>query len=245
MGKKKILICSLVVVGLALTGCIQNSVRQESSIVTVSGTGTVSVEPDMVEMTVSVSETARTTRQAQEAVGKMVAQVLAILKDSGVGDKDIKTASLTFNPQYEWRSNRSVLVGQRAEQSIDFAVRDIREDSEKVARTIDRLTGIDGIMMNQINFSVGDNTENFVRSRELAFEKAIQKAQQYAQLSGLKVGRVLNLSEDGTNAPSPIYGAGAINQFKVEALYDTAASTVLPSGQTEITTRISVTFLLE
>ena len=100
--------------------------------------------------------------------------------------------------------------------------------------------------MNRISFGVSDNTEYFVRSRELAFGKAMQKAQQYAGLSGLKIVRVLDLSEDGSNGTFPIYGNRMVNQFaKEEAVVADAVSTVLPSGQMEITTRISVTFLLE
>ncbi|MDR2935937.1 MAG: SIMPL domain-containing protein [Rikenellaceae bacterium] len=238
------LVCALAVL---LSGCGQSNGRQEPSTVTVSGVGTVSVEPDMVRMTVSLSETARTTRLAQEAVGKMAGRVLGILKDSGIEDKDIMTASLTFNPEYEWRVSRSVLVGQRAEQGIEFAVRDIRQNNEKVAGIIDRLVEIDGIVLSRINFSVGDNTEHFVRSRELAFEKAVQKAGQYAELSRLKVGKVLSLSEDGVGNAVPLYGNRMVNQqFKMEeAAVMADVATVLPSGQLEVTTRISVVFLLE
>lgn len=243
--KAKILsACCLAAAVVVLSGCVQPSVQQEPSTVTVSGVGTVSVAPDMVRMTVSMSRVERTTRLAQEAVGRMAGQVLAILGEAAIEDKDIQTASLRFNPEYEWRSNRSVLIGQRAEQSIDFAVRRIGEDAEKVARLIDRLSEIDGIVMNQIDFGVADNTEHFVRSRELAFEKAMQKAEQYASLSGLRVGRMLSLSEDGANPAAPLYRSAAVNQFKVEAAMD-AASTVLPSGQMEITTRISAVFVLE
>ena len=245
MRAKHYLILGLVASVTALSSCGPNNAKQEPSTVTVSGVGTVSVAPNMVRLSVSMNKIERTTRQAQESVGTMAAQVLTILKDSGIEGKDIMTASLRFNPEYEWRNNRSVLVGQRAEQSIDFAVRNIGQDTEKVARIIDRLTGIDGIVMNQINFSVADNTEHFIRSRELAFEKAMQKAEQYAELSGLKVGRVLSLSEEGANSPSPLYRSAMVNQFKMEEVSADAVSTVLPSGQMEITTRISVVFLME
>ncbi len=237
------MICGLMAVAV-FSGCEQSGVRQEPSTVTVSGVGTVSVVPDMVRMSVTLERTAQTTKSAQEAVGRMAAQILEILKGSGIENKDIMTASLRFNPQYEWRNNRSVLVGQRAEQGIDFSVREIEQDTEKVSQIIDRLTAIDGIVMNQIDFRVADNTENFVLSRELAFEKAMQKAEQYARLSGLKVGRVLSLSEDGTTPAAPLYRSVMANEMKLEA--DMAAgSTVLPSGQMEVTTRISATFLLE
>jgi uncharacterized protein YggE len=238
------LLCCLAVI---LSGCGQNNGQQASSTVTVSGIGTVSVEPDMVRMTVSMSKTERTTRLAQEAVAAMTGQVLTILKESAIEDKNIATASLTFNPEYEWRNNRSVLVGQRAEQRIEFAVRGIGSDDAKVPGIIDRLVEIDGIMLNSIDFSVADNTEHFIRSRELAFEKAVQKAEQYAELSGLKVGKVLSLSEDGANNASPLYGNRMVNQqFKIEESSIMAdVATVLPSGQLEVTTRISVVFLLE
>jgi uncharacterized protein YggE len=239
------LLC-VIAAAIALSGC-KHVEQREPSTVTVSGVGTVSVEPDMVRMTVSMSKTERTTRLAQEAVAVMTGRVLAILKESAIEDKDIATASLTFNPEYEWRNNRSVLVGQRAEQRIEFAVRGIRQDDNKVSGIIDRLVGIDGIMLDNIAFSVADNTEHFVRSRELAFEKAVQKAEQYAELSGLKVGKVLSLSEEGANNAMPLYSNRMVNQqFKMEESAVMAdAATVLPSGQLEVTTRISVVFLLE
>ncbi len=243
MKTKYFMILGLMAVAV-FSGCGRRVVRQEPSVVTVSGVGTVSVVPDMVRMTVTLERTAQTTKLAQEEVGRMAAQVLEILKGSGIENKDIMTASLRFSPQYEWRNNRNVLVGQRAEQGIDFAVREIGQDAEKVSRIIDRLTAIDGIMMNRIDFSVADNTDNFVRSRELAFEKAMQKAEQYAELSGLKVGRVLSLSEDGATPAAPLYRSTMVNEMKLEADMD-AGSTVLPSGQMEVTTRISATFLLE
>jgi uncharacterized protein YggE len=245
MKAKHFLTCGLIAAVVVLSSCGQHTGPTERSSVTVSGVGTVSVVPDMVRLSVSMNKTERTTRQAQEAVGTMAARVLAILKDSGIEDKDIQTASLRFNPEYEWRSGRSVLIGQRAEQSVDFAVRQIGRDAEKVARIIDRLVEIDGIVLNQIHFSVADNTEHFIRSRELAFEKAMQKAQQYADLSGLKLGRVLDISEDAANNAAPLYRSAMVNQFKMEEAAAMDISTVLPSGQMEVTTRISVVFLLE
>lgn len=230
-----------------LSGCAHHTMRGgQTSTVTVSGVGTVSVVPDMVNMNISMNKTDRTTTLAQSAVNAMSGRALAILKESGIEDKDIRTASLRFNPEYEWSNGRSILTGQRAEQSINVAVRGIGQDAKKLARIIDRLAEIDGIVLNNIDFGIADNAGNFVDSRKLAFEKALQKAQLYAELSGLKVGRVLSLTEDGATEPTPLYRGGAINQTKMEASFDAgAASTMLPSGQMDVTSRISVTFLLE
>jgi uncharacterized protein YggE len=235
---------TLVLVTVAMVGCVLPSARQKQpSTITVSGEGTVSVAPDMVRMTVYMSNVAKTTREAQEAVSRMTAQVLAILKEAGIDDKDIQTASLRFNPEYEWRNDKRVLVGQSAEQSIGFSVRDIAGNTEKAPRLIDRISGIDGITMNRMYFSVADNTPHLVRSRELAFEKALQKAEQYASLAGMKVGRVFSVVEDGASPTTP-FSPASFRQYSFSE-FSEDFTIELPAGEIEISTGISAVFLLE
>ena len=243
--KKLIAACVLPFIIASFSGCEKNPSEKNQSTITVSGTGTVFVKPDIVQMTISLSNVAQTTKSAQEAVSRMVRQAMAVLKESKVEDKNINTASLTFNTEYEYASGRRVLVGQRAEQRITFSVEGILDDSERVPGIIDRLIQINGIELNQINFSVKNNTEYFIRSRELAFQKASEKANQYAELSNLKILNVLNISEEGNLPVSPIYNRMA-NQMEFSAAgASDSALTMLPVGELEISTRIMVVFLLE
>ena len=244
--KAKHFLAFIFLVALMFTSCCDKNSRQlNQSTVSVSGIGTVFVEPDIIQMSISLSNVARTTKSAQEEVSKMVRQALAILKQSNVEDKNISTASLTFSSEYDYQSSRRVLTGQRAEQRITFSVENIQNDSEKASKIIDQLIQINGIELNQINFSVKNNTEYFIRSRELAFQKAVEKANQYAELSKLKVVKVLSISEEGNQPVSPMYNRMA-NQMEFAA---SAASdgglTILPAGELEISTRILVFFLLE
>ena len=243
--KKKYLIFILLCAMAFASGCSKNSAQPANSTISVLGTGAVFVRPDMIQMSVSLIKVEQTTRLAQEEVSRMVRQALAILKEAGVEDKNISTASLSFNSEYEYGNGRRMLIGQRAEQRITFSIEDIQNDDEKVSVIIDRLTQINGIELNQINFSVKNNTEYFVRSRELAYQKAVEKANQYAELSGLKVLKVLSISEDANQQALPIYNRLA-NQitFAAETAMD-GASTTLPTGELEISTRIFVVFLLE
>jgi uncharacterized protein YggE len=151
---------------------------------------------------------------------------------------------LAFSSEYEYTSRR-ILVCQRASQGITFSIDNIITDNEKVSKIIDQLIEINGIELNQINFNVKNNTEYFVRSRELALEKAVEKATQYAELSKLKIKKVLSVSEEGYQQTSPM-NRRAMNQVLEEAAQlDSAGSTTVPTGELEITTRILVVFLLE
>ena len=225
-----------------LTGCTSLNTQ---SVVSVYGTGTVMTQPDMVQMVISLAETAPTTMQAQAEVNNKVREALQILKEAEIEDKNISTASLRFSPDYDWGQGRT-LLGQRAEQTISFTIHNIKNDSERISRIIDRLIKINGIELQQLNFSVRDSAELFVRSRELAYTKARDKAVQYAELSGLKIVKVLTISEE--SSPQIFSRNVAWNQSNVYMMDAKAAgessSSVVPSGEMEITTTIVASFLV-
>jgi len=233
----------LVYILVFTAGC--NNKQEYQSTISVFGTGTVKVQPDVIQMTVTLSNVAQTTSSAQEAVSRMVRQALTILNNAGIEEKNIATASLTFRSEYEW-TNRRILIGQRAEQILTFSIENINNDNinENVSGIIDRLIQINGIELNQINFGVNNNSEYFIRSRELAFQKAVEKANQYAELSNLKIVRVLSISEEGNQQNIPLTNR-LTNQLSVVEMSRDAGSTLIPTGELEITTNILVIFVLQ
>jgi len=233
-------VCILIIIIAFLSGCIKKTENQ--STISVYGIGTVSVQPDIIQMSITLSNVAQTTKIAQEEVSRMVRQALQILKEANIEDKNINTASLSFNSEYEYTTKRT-LIGQRAEQRIIFSIEDINDDNEKVSGIIDKLIQINGIELNQVNYSVKNTTEYYVKSRELAYKKAVEKATQYAELSKLKIIKVLSVSDQGTQQVSPMSNRQRLanDMYASEA----AGSTVLPIGELEITTNILVLFLLE
>jgi uncharacterized protein len=233
-----------VLVVVFVSSCNKEIERQNQSTISVLGTGTVSVQPDVIQMSITLSNVAQTTKKAQEEVSKMVRQAMKILKDANIEDKNINTASLTFSSEYEY-TNKRTLVGQRAQQTITFSIEDITNDAEKASWIIDQLIQINGIELNQVNYSVKNTTEYYVKSRELAYQKAVEKANQYAELSKLKIVKVLSISDQGTQQISQMSNRFS-RQFADEIVLSAAdASTILPIGELEITTNILVLFLLK
>ncbi|MDR1388530.1 MAG: SIMPL domain-containing protein [Treponema sp.] len=230
---------------LVLLSFNTTNVYGQSSI-TVTGTGTILAQPDMVQMSVSLSNVARTTRQAQIEVNKIAKQLLDILNEAGIEDKNIRTASLRFNSEYEYRGNRRVLTGQKVEQTIVFSVDTIGVNVEKAPEILDKITQLDNVRLNQIHFGIKDDTELLAKSREAAYQKALAKAEQYAELSGLKIVKVLNISEDGARQISPrdmvLYAARG---FAGGREAEDVPGSILPTGELEISTQISVIFLAE
>jgi len=81
--------------------CNKETEPRNQSTIVVSGIGTVAAQPDMIQMSITLSKVAQTTKMAQEEISKMVRQVMKILKEANIEDKNINTASLRFNSEYD------------------------------------------------------------------------------------------------------------------------------------------------
>jgi uncharacterized protein YggE len=245
MKTRYFLACAYVLMTVLLSGCSKETNEQKQSTISVYGTGTVLVQPDVINMSITLRNVAQTTKKAQEEVSKMVKQVLKILKDANIEEKNINTASLNFSTEYDYYSGRRNLVGQKAEQRITFSIEGIKDDSEKASGIIDQLIQINGIELNQVNYGVKNTSEYYIRSRELAFEKAEEKAKQYAQLSNLKLIKVLSITDQGMSQVSPMNNRLLLQMAKDELYAAADTSTIIPIGELEISTTIFAVFLLK
>lgn len=228
---------------LLMTSCNLN-VRQAQDSVSVSGIGTVLAQPDMVLMNVGFSHTAPTTRQAKTEVDRTMQQILNILHETSVEDKFVKTISLNYDVEYEYRNGRRVLLGQRAQQTIVVTVNDIINKPERFSSILDKITAIDRVEVQNIQFDIEHKTELFRQSRELAYQKAYDKAQQYAELSGRKIGKVLTISEAVSRDVAQTRAFQNNLMFKEEALY-AADQSAVPTGEQGVSSEINVVFSLE
>lgn len=243
MNRKLLIGIALSAMLFSLVSCnLKVSDGQDS--VTVSGLGTVLAQPDMALMNVSFSHTARTTREAKTAVEQTMQQVLNILKEENVEDKFLKTTSLNYDVEYEYRSGRRILLGQRAQQTIVVTVNDMINAPERFPLILDRITAIDRVEVQNIRFDIEHKTELFVQSRELAYRKAFDKARQYADLSGRKIGKVLSISEVQSRDVAQTRAFQSNMALREEALsmYDGSG---VPTGEQGVSSEVNVVFSLE
>lgn len=102
------LILAFVVAGLVVS---QRTCCSDST-VTVSGNGRASGVPDIVTLTITISEAGNTSKQASSAVNFKSSQVLQILSDNDIATKDIKTTQLSIFPKYDWSQGVQTLRSQ-------------------------------------------------------------------------------------------------------------------------------------
>ncbi|HEX5211758.1 MAG TPA: SIMPL domain-containing protein [Pseudolabrys sp.] len=168
-------------------------------LITVTGEGTAAAVPDSAVIRLGVSSQGKTARAASDANAKEMTGVLAAIKETGVADRDIQTTSLSLQPQYEQnKPGAARLIGFQANNQVTVKIRDIAN----LPSVLDRAIAAGANEMSGIEFVVSEQAKLLDKARTDAIAEARRKAELYATAAGMKVGRVMAISEEGA-APQP------------------------------------------
>jgi uncharacterized protein YggE len=191
--------------GAASTAQAQMPARQpgmmmmEGALLTVVAEGRTKIAPDIATINVGVVTEAPT---ADAAVAKNTAQmnkVMAALKRVGIADKDIQTSNLSVNPQYQYGQNEPPkLTGYQASNNVSVKVRNLKN----IGKAVDAVVTDGSNQVSGVSFGLDDDTKAMDAARMDAVKKARAHAEIYAAAAGLKVERILSISEAG--APPPV-----------------------------------------
>jgi len=198
--------------------------------ITISATGSTNVVPDAVRITATVSVIGKTSKEALATASTTSAAVRKALTANKIATKDIATQSVSVFPEYTYPANGTpVLSGYRASQSFDITVRAASTAGAVVDAIVD--AGGDNLQVNSASPFVLDNDKATETARASAVARAKAKANSYANLLGVKLGKVIYLDETSTPAPFPIYSAAA----KAED-----SATQIDLGEQKVTVSVTV-----
>jgi uncharacterized protein YggE len=178
----------------------------------VRGEGSVSATPDVVKIRSGVTTRGKTVREATETNSKTMAAILTALTESGIPQKDVRTAQLTIQPVYAAQDSgkEQKLVGYSVANNVSAKIRHI----EKLGDVLDRLIAAGATDVWNVEFQVGDPGKALDQAREAAVVDARRKAEIYAKAAGVTLGKVISIEEEsGSSPPMPMRalasGAGA------------------------------------
>ncbi len=216
-----------------ITGLISN--QQEG--IWVTGSGKVTVSPDIADLIIGIDSREATVSEAQAKAADAMNQLIAVLKQNGLADKDIKTQQFTISPVYSYdsKNNISTIIAYEVTNTVDAKIRDLT----KVGIIIDAaaVAGGDLTRVNSVSFSVEDPTKYYSQARELAMNDANTTAKQLAQLGGVTLGKPTYISQTSYYAPiTRDYAAAG------EKMAPSQAPTPINPGETDITMTVQVTY---
>ncbi|SPM40030.1 Uncharacterized conserved protein YggE, contains kinase-interacting SIMPL domain [Mycobacterium numidiamassiliense] len=175
--------------------------------VTVLGSGQVQGVPDTLTADVGIEFTATDVTAAMNQTNDRQQAVINALVGAGQDRKDISTTEVTLQPQYSnpGPNGTAIITGYRATNAIQIKIHPTDAASRMLALIVG--TGGDATRINSVSYSIADDSQLVKDARARAFNDAKNRADQYAQLAGLRLGKVLSISE--ATGASPTAGGPA------------------------------------
>jgi len=214
------------------TGTVQ-SVQQEG--IWVSGTGEVTADPDVVHIRLGIEAQQETVAHAQSDAAAAMDRVMTALRSGGVADEDVQFQSFSIRQVTRWDRDleEEIVVGYRVSNDVLIKVREV----DRTAALIDDavVAGGDLIRIDGISFTVDDSTPFHAEARQEAMADAAAKAEELAELAGVRLGNATFISESSMGQPPvPVL-------VEMAAMSDTVSTPISP-GEVEIRVTVQVVY---
>lgn len=231
------------IIMLTLLGCSQGQPAASNAYVSnqqegiwVSGTGKVSVKPDLATLSLGIEAQESSVSQAQTEASQAMDSVITAIKAQGIADKDIQTQRFSIQQvtSYDQSTQQEVVIGYRVTNIVTAKIRNL----DSVGTIIDAVAQAGGNLtrINDLSFSVEDPTQYYDEARTKAVQDAKQTASQLATLNNVTLGKPTFVSEGALSTPPPL-SLGVTLPAPTPAL-----ETPISPGEMEITLTVQVAY---
>jgi hypothetical protein len=187
-----------------------------------------------------VATTGKTAKEALDANSAAMNRVIRSLRASGIAERDIQTSNLSINPVYsnrtrpmnELEEQAPPIIGYQVSNQVIVKQRNLRE----FGKVIDTLVTAGANQVNGPSFQVEDVDSALDGARREAIAEARKRAALYASAAGLRVSRIVSISESGGYSPRPMMARAVA--------MDMAESAPVAEGEVEMQVNVSVVFEL-
>lgn len=215
---------TVVVVLLLFAGLGVAEEKIPARVVRVVGTGEVRVPPDRAVVEVGVEKQAISAKTAKQLADAAARKLLASVRENGVEEKDVQTASLSLQPHYD------------AQQTLTITVRDLA----KLDSLLESLIQAGGNRINSIEYETNDLRKYRDQARDMAVRAAREKAESLARSLGQGIGKAFSIEE----VPESAYQSSALANTAFEVNLSPRKSPSTAPGQNTISATVVVSFEL-
>ncbi len=238
MEKKRIfsLIAMLIVASISLSACSMLTEKQAEATtaspqslsdplrtLSVTGTGKVTLVPDLAYINIGVRSEAQDVSSALEANNAQAAAITKALKEIGIDETDLQTANFNvYSIQQYDQMGQPSYISYSVENTLYVTVRDLT----KLSQTLDAALGAGANQIYGINFDIANRQAALEQARDLAIKDAEAKALATAATAGVTLGQIQTINVANTSYVQPYspYGMGG-------GMEDSTTSVPVSAGQ--------------
>jgi uncharacterized protein YggE len=180
---------------------ISQTTTNKQSAFDVTGEAKIATIPDKAEVSLGITVNEPTVKQAQDKANTVINTITEELMKLGVEKKDIKTDSYTLYPQYDYQAGGQRITGYNVNAMVNVSLTDFA----RLNQAVDMATKAGANQISGISFTLSDEKRKEVENeaRQKAVDDAKEKAQKLAAISGMRLGRIINVTEGQSNKIMP------------------------------------------
>lgn len=221
---------------LALAGCAAGNATSAASTtlpgITSRGLGTVTMTPDTVTMVLGVQTRGLSAKSALDNNTAKATALINVLKSRGVAAADLQTSQLSVNPIYDSATGR--ITGYEVTNQVTATLHDVGAAGGLIDAAGEAAG--DAVRIQQLSFSIADDSAARGRARADAVRQAQAHAKQMADAAGVRLGRLYSITEVPANPPNPPGREGAPA---------TAAPVPVEPGSQKLTVMVDVGYAVD
>lgn len=233
-----LLACGLALGTLTMTASAQDTTHQtapsDGTLLSISAQAQASRAPDIATMSTGVVTQAADANAAMRANAQQMAKLMQAIKAAGIAERDVQTSGVNLSPQYRYAENQPpAITGYQASNTVNLKVRDIG----KLGQVLDALVASGANQINGPTFEIDNADAVQDEARAAALKKAQARAEVYANSLGMRVRRIVSISEGGgfQAPPRPMMAMRAMAE---------SADTSISPGESTLTANLDVVFEL-
>jgi hypothetical protein len=238
MNTKSFILLSTVL-ALALSACgavpaVSGSTPVDRHI-TVNGTGTVTIEPDMATVWIGVQSQESSAADALAQNNAQTEAVMNTLLEFGIADSDLQTAYFSIWPStnYDFEGQPTGTVYQ-VQNTVLATVRDL----DQLGALLDAVVQSGANTISNIQFDVADTTAAYDQALQAAIANAETRAGLVADTSSVSLGEVLTIE-------TFLSGGGIVQPYGDKAVAEGlggGGAVPISGGQLEIIVQVTVSY---
>jgi uncharacterized protein YggE len=208
----------------------------ETPQLTVRGQGVVTARPDVAIITMGAVVRRETAQQAFNDANTLVGSLTQFLRSQGIAERDITTRQFSLSPEFT-RGEGDVaprLVAWRSSNMVSVKVRDFSTIGAVIDGAV-QILGSDA-QISGITFTIEDTDAVAGQAREQAMAEARAHAEQLAATAGVRLIRILSITETSAPPPRPVAADVAPAPAAMRAVAEVAP------GEQTITVSVEVVY---
>lgn len=207
----------------------------------VHGEASVETEPDEAQINLGVESQATTVKEAQDQMNTVINQLTANLQTLGIENQKIQTTDYSIYPNYDYSdSGQGQIIGYRASTSVNITVTDFN----LLNQAIDSATQSGVNQIYGISFTLSEDKQAQVKkdARTQAIQNAKDNAQELASLTGMQLGKIIDVQENTSSSSMPYNSMAKALAFDSSMGGSSESATGVNPGSTSYTYSVTLSY---